>query len=115
MEEKNLFIASLACSLIGILLIVFIAGKMEVPSFNISDLDRNMLDQQVKLTGTIMAVRETEGLIILTLKDFSGKLPVVIFKPVNEKFKKGSKIVATGTVSEFKKEIQLTAKQVKYL
>lgn len=115
MEEKTIFKASLVCSIIGILLIIFISDNLEAKTFNISDINVAMLDQEIKVIGNISAIRQTKGLTILTLKDNSGSIPVIVFKRNNEIFLKGSKVEITGDVSEFKNELQITAKQIKTL
>mgnify|MGYP001587555426 CR=1 FL=1 len=115
MEEKTIFKASICCTLIGTLLLIFLAENMEAKQLKISDLNLNMLDQETRIVGNITSIRQTKGLIILSIKDSSGSIPVVLFKKGDEHFEKGSEVEVTGKVSEFNNQIQITAKQIKTL
>lgn len=115
MEEKTIFKASLSCTLIGILLLIFLAENMEAKQLKISDLNLNMLDQETKIIGNITSIRQTKGLIILSIKDESGSIPAVLFKKGDEYFEKGTEVEVTGKVSEFNSQVQITAKQIKTL
>lgn len=71
-----------------------------------------MVDQEVKITGNIVSIRKTTGPIILTIKDSSGLIPVVLFDNAPN-FNKNEQVEITGDVSEFNNQLQLTAKTIK--
>ena len=112
MEESTLFKISLIFSVIGILVIIFLAGSLEAKELAISELKSSMVDQEVKITGSIFSIRKTTGPIILTIKDESGIIPVVLFDNAPN-FNKNEKVEVIGDVSEFNNQLQLTAKTIK--
>ena len=113
MEEPTLFKVSLICSLIGTLAIIFISENLEPQIFKISAIDLSKIDQEVKIIGNVSSIRQTKGLTILSVKDSSGVIPVVVFKQGDENFQKGSKVEIAGKISEFNNQPQITAKTVK--
>ncbi len=115
MEEKTIFKASLLCTLIGTLILIFLAENLEPETLKISEVTLGQLDQETKIIGNITSIRETKGLIILSVKDSSGSIPVVIFKKGNESFEKGSQVEVRGKISEFNNQVQITARQIKTL
>ena len=96
----------------GILVIIFLAGTLEAKELTISELNPSMIDQEVKISGTITSIRKTTGPLILTIKDSSGSLPVVLFDNAPN-FNKNDKVEVIGDISEFNNKLQLTAKTIK--
>ncbi|MDP4012699.1 MAG: hypothetical protein Q8R00_03795 [Candidatus Nanoarchaeia archaeon] len=110
MEEKTIFKLSLISSIIGIILIIGITNSLEPQTIKILDINRDLLDQQVKVSGKIDSIIKKDSLTILNVKDVK-TIPIVLFE--NADFKKGSKVEVTGRVSEFQKELQITASYIK--
>lgn len=71
-----------------------------------------MIDQEVKITGNIISLRKTAGPLIITIKDSSGSIPVVLFDNA-PKFNKNEHVEVIGDLTEFKNQLQLTAKTIK--
>ena len=83
MKDNTLLKISLCCTLLGILLILFIVEISEIPESNISNLTTADLGKKVSVSGEIARVTETPGLLILDLVDSTGKITVIIFKEDN--------------------------------
>jgi RecJ-like exonuclease len=115
LKESDLLKIALVCSLIGILMILFIVQKYEVPSYKIKEIDKSKLDEQVSIRGQIERITETPGLYILDLEDSTGKITVVIFKDEILDINEGEVLEVEGTVSEYKNNVEIIAKKIKVL
>ena len=116
MEESVLIKASLILSLIGIAILILISDKIEIKGYNISDITKDLLEKEIKVTGKVIKVSETPGLYLIDLENEERKLKVVIFKEdKNLSFKKNQLIEVTGKVVLYKKELEIEAKKIKIL
>ena len=115
MKESDLLKVALVCSLIGILMILFIVQKYETPNYKINEIDKSKLDKQVGIKGQIERLTETPGLYILDLVDSSGKMTVVVFKDETLDINEGDLLEVEGIVSEYKNNVEVIAKQIKIL
>jgi len=110
-----LFKIALVCSLVGIFLILFIVQKYEVPSFDIEELDKSMLDEMVSVKGNINRLTETPGLYIINLEDSTGEVTVVVFKEDELDLVIGESLKVEGNLIEYKNEVEIIAKEIKIL
>lgn len=115
MKENDLLKIALVCSLIGILMILFIVQKYEVPNYTIEDIDKSMLNEMVSVKGQINRITETPGLYIINLEDSTGEITVVIFKEEDLDILEGNLIEVEGEVTEYKNEVEIIAKEIKVL
>lgn len=115
MREKDLLKIALVCSLIGILIILFIVYKYEVPNYNIKDIDKSMLNEKVSIKGQINRITETPGLYILNIKDSTGEITVVVFKEEDLDLLENNLVEVEGEIAEYKNEVEIIAKQIKVL
>lgn len=113
MQESTLLKVSLIVSLIGIFLILLISEKISLPTSNINLINETHIDKNVKVKGIVESIAETPGLIILTLKDTTGSITVIIFKDEELKLEKNSLIEVEGTVVKYKNKLEINAKKVK--
>lgn len=110
-----MFKIALVCSLVGIFLILFIVQKYEVPSFDIEELDKSMLDEMVSVKGNINRLTETPGLYIINLEDSTGEVTVVVFKEDELDLVIGESLKVEGNLIEYKNEVEIIAKEIKIL
>jgi len=114
MDEKNLFKIALLCSLIGILIIMLISDSLEVPSLKIHEVSRNVLEKQIKVSGTIKNLKFYSGLIVFDIQDETGKIKVIAYEEeVN--FKENLKIELEGIVKEYKNNLEIETKTVRLI
>ncbi|MBU2634174.1 MAG: hypothetical protein KJ674_02930 [Nanoarchaeota archaeon] len=112
MKESTLLKLALITSLLGILIILFISEKTEIPSSDIKSINKNLLNKEVQITALVENVIETPGLYILTVKDNSASIKVIVFKedPIN--ITENSIIEIIGTVTEYKNQTEIIAKEI---
>lgn len=112
MKEKDLLKVSLVFSLIGIFIIFMLTYTLEVDSYDIGSLSKDNLDENVKVKGFVSSFTETPGLYILTLKDDTGKIPVIIFKDEELGLYEGLELEIIGNVVEYQDKIEIILKEI---
>ena len=113
MDDKKLTKLSLILSLVGLILIYYITTVIEVKAFAISDIDKSMIDRDVKVSGEIANVIKTDKVLILLVKDESSSISVVSFDPEEiPKIKEGQFIEVTGKVALYKNKLEIIADSI---
>jgi len=113
MKESTLLKLSLASSLIGILILLFIVQSTELPITEIKDIDKSKIDTIIKVKGTIQSISETPGLYIINLKDKTGEITAIIFKEEEIQFYKNQELEIKGQITVYKDKLEIIAKQIK--
>src|SRR3989344_6252816 len=133
MKESTLFKFALAVSLIGILALLIIVEKIDLPLNSINSIKnaeeesithsfisylfsifsiKNAKEGEIKVKGTIEGIKETPGLFILNVKDETGNINVIVFKENNLNFTKNSLVEIEGTVQEYQGKNEVIAKRI---
>ena len=112
MDNKTLFKISLACSLMGILLIVYISDKIEAPLFNIEELTKEKIDQEIRIKGEIKNFNDLPSLVLMEVEDKTGTITVMFFKEKNVTIKKGQKIEVDGKLVEYEDKLEIEADSI---
>jgi len=112
MKEETLFKISLICSLLGVLIILYISENTEIPSSNISNITDKDIETKVTIIGLVNSVKETPGLIILNVGDKTGNITVIAFKEENITIEKGRIIEIEGKVVEYNKQLEIQADSI---
>lgn len=116
-DEKLLRIA-LIISLIGIVGLIIFTPSIEVKKVDISDITRAMIDEKVCIDGVITDIAESSSKTnyFLTLSDGESQIPLIIFEKQVAEIQsrnldiedfKGRKVEVTGTVTEYKSDLEL--------
>jgi RecJ-like exonuclease len=113
MKDSTLLKIALCCSLLGILVILFIVENTEIPKSNISNITKEDLEKTVSITGRINYITETPGLLIITLGDQTGNITAIIFKEENISLTKGQIITLEGQVIEYMNKLEIQAELIK--
>jgi len=111
MEQKELLRISLIISLIGIFLLLFLAKNLELKQINIRNINNNLLNQKVKIHGTILRIIDKETFKIFSVADGTGKIDVLC-ECKNNSITPNQDIVITGTVQDYKKNFQISADKI---
>ncbi|MEM7825518.1 MAG: OB-fold nucleic acid binding domain-containing protein [Candidatus Aenigmatarchaeota archaeon] len=113
------------CSLLGLTLIYFSALKIQPEEVRISEINFEFLGRTVKTGGRIVYVNShPSGHLFLTISDGKKRLQVPLFSSFIErlserieisKLKEGRVITVTGTVSEYRGELQVIPRKLEDL
>lgn len=116
-DDKLLKIA-LVTSLIGIVGLIAFTPTIEVKEVDIKDINRGMIDEEVKLDGGITDVAQSSSKTsyFLTINDGEAQIQLIIFeKQVAEMQSrnldiedfKNHKVEVVGTITQYKSELEL--------
>lgn len=112
MNERDLVKVSLIFSLIGILSLFYLTYNIETEIYDISSLNKDNLEKTVRIKGIVESYAETPGLYLITLKDDTGKITVVVFKDEELQLQKDMTLEVTGDLVEYKDGLEIISKQI---
>ncbi|MEK6860938.1 MAG: OB-fold nucleic acid binding domain-containing protein [Nanoarchaeota archaeon] len=116
-QEKTLLKISLVVSIIGIFILYLISSKMSLNTINISEINEDLIDKEVKVRGMIKQYQDGPSVKILKVEDDSGFIKVVVFKnkDKNTDLKTKTNIEITGKIKKYKSELEIIAKTIRIL
>ena len=109
-DDKLLRIA-LVTSLIGIIGLIIFTPTIEVKKIDIEDINRGMIDEEVKIDGVIQDISQSssKSSYFLTVNDGTGQIPLIIFESQAAEIQsnsfdindfKGRKVEVVGKITE---------------
>ena len=116
-DDKLLRIA-LITSLIGIIGLIIFTPSIEVKKVDISDITRAMIDENVRVDGVITDISQSSSKTsyFLTINDGEGQIQLIIFEKqlaeietrnLNIEEFKNQKVEVTGTITEYKSNVEM--------
>lgn len=118
-DESFLSKLSLAMTLIGITALFLISIKIEPEKSEIGDITANLIGHKISVEGFITDFYWHDGHFFATLSENRDEIKLVVFERDAKKFPalknvtKGSHIIASGSVNEYKGEIEIVVKDVR--
>ena len=107
---NKLFKISLAVSILGILLLLFLSNILEPKQINIGDIDNTLLNKDIKVQGEIFKIQDKQDFKILSIKDSTGKIEVLC--NCENSLKDGLNITIVGKVQEYREYLQISADKI---
>ena len=116
-DDKLLRIA-LVTSLIGIIGLIIFTPTIEVKKIDIEDINRGMIDEEVKIDGVIQDISQSssKSSYFLTVNDGTGQIPLIIFESQAAEIQsnsfdiddfKGRKVEVVGKITEYNSQLEL--------
>ncbi len=116
-DDKLLRIA-LVTSLIGIIGLIIFTPTIEVKKIDIEDINRGMIDEEVKIDGVIQDISQSssKSSYFLTVNDGTGQIPLIIFESQAVEIQsnsfdiddfKGRKVEVVGKITEYNSQLEL--------
>ncbi len=116
-DDKLLKIA-LITSLIGIIGLILFTPTIEVKEVTIKQINRGMIDEEVKITGVITDVAQSSSKTsyFLTINDGEAQISLIIFESqvaeiqgrnLNIEDFKNRKVEVVGTITEYNSQLEL--------
>lgn len=112
MKENQLLRVSIIFSLIGILILFYLTENIEPRTYDINSIGKDNIDNVIKIKGEIGSFTETPGLYLISLKDDTGMITVVIFKDEDLRLFDGLKLEIIGEVVEYQNTMEVIAKEI---
>ena len=116
-DDKLLKIA-LITSLIGIIGLIIFTPTIEVKEIAIKDINRGMIDEEVKITGVITDVAQssTKTSYFLNINDGEAQISLIIFENQVAEIQgrnldiedfKNRRVQVVGTITEYNSDLEL--------
>lgn len=116
-DDKLLKIA-LITSLIGIIGLIIFTPTIEVKEIAIKDINRGMIDEEVKITGVITDVAQSSSKTsyFLNINDGEAQISLIIFENQVAEIQgrnldiddfKNRKVEVVGTITEYNSDLEL--------
>lgn len=116
-DDKLLRIA-LVTSLIGIIGLIIFTPTIEVKKIDIEDINRGMIDEEVKIDGVIQDISQSssKSSYFLTVNDGTGQIPLIIFESQAAEIQsnsfdiddfEGRKVEAVGKITEYNSQLEI--------
>ena len=116
-DDKLLKIA-LITSLVGIIGLIAFTPTIEVKEVDIKDINRGMIDEEVRLDGVISDIAQSKSKTsyFLTINDGEAQIQLIIFESqvgeiqsrnIDIEAFRGHKIEVVGTVTQYNSEMEL--------
>ena len=115
MKETTLLKLSVIVSIIGIFSLLIIAETTSLEITKISEINKKDLETKVKIQGKILSIRETPGLYLLTVTDFTSTTALIIFKEDPLDLKKNLEVEIEGKIAEYEGKREIIADTIKYI
>ena len=116
-DDKLLKIA-LITSLVGIIGLIAFTPTIEVKEVDINDINRGMIDEEVRLDGVISDIAQSKSKTsyFLTINDGEAQIQLIIFESQVAEIQsrnidiedfRGHKVEVVGTVTQYNSEMEL--------
>ena len=99
---------SLAGSILGIFLLLFLSNFLVLPLTPIEEIDDRVLNKKVRIQGTVFKVEDKEGFQIISIKDKTGKIDVLSDSQLKEFYD----VEVEGRVREYRGYLQIQADKI---
>lgn len=111
----NLKTTSLIISIIGISILLTLSLIMEPKLSTIKELNKKQTFERVKIQGQLTNEKSYNNgtFNILTIKDPTGEVEVLINKKINININQTLEII--GKITEYKNKVQITAEKIKII
>jgi hypothetical protein len=119
LKVKNPKTLSLLLSVLGIFIIIILAQTLEPKLIKISDINKKMLDEYIKVQGRALDIQKINSpdypnpIILISLKNQSDKITVVWRQDII--LTQNQTIQVIGKVSEYQNETQIEAQKIKIM
>ena len=113
METRSLLKLSLIIALLGTFALLVLSQNIEPKTAKISGINEKMLDEWVKISGSVVDKQDYSSLRIITLEDETASINCVLQQ--NENLSMGSDVEITGKIIEYKGELEIDVSGIRIL
>ncbi len=114
MNDKTISAIALLLVIIGILTLLLLDFTTAQKTIPITEA-KKQLNAEVSIKAKVLSIQDTPTVMILTVKDDTDKIRVIMFKSTWINMKKGITLLITGKIQKYKDEMELLAKEITYV
>ncbi|MFQ6087699.1 MAG: exodeoxyribonuclease VII large subunit [Candidatus Methanofastidiosia archaeon] len=113
MEDRNLSLLAVGCSLLGIVLLYFASQGIKPEKVELSDIDEDYLGEFVEVSGVVFKVRDSKGHLFVWIYD-RGYIEIPLFSSMRGDLQVeiGDFVDVLGVVDRYKDELQIRVSKV---
>ena len=108
---ENLLKITLSISLIGILLLLFLAEILEPQVITIDKITNKDINKKVKVRGQVFKISNKETFQILSVQDSTGKIDVLANSNLSNSMI-NQNITVLGRIKEYNQYLQISADKI---
>jgi len=101
---------ALITAILGILLLVYLSSSLEPKLVKISDINGNMMDNYVRISGEIIKLKTYDKFSVFSIKDSTDEINVISYQNLSNM---SGNIEVTGKVTSWKGMLELEASEIK--
>ena len=113
MKEKTILKVALACSLLGIVGLLFVSERISLDSESIDRIDATDVDKIVYVSGKVVSVNSGENVVFINI-EYDEVVPVIVFSSLAENLSVGEHISVVGKVDEYEGSYEILAEEIAY-
>lgn len=117
-SDDRLLRIALVTSLVGIIGLIIFTPTIEVKEIHIEDINRGMIDEEVKIDCVVQDVSQSssKSSYFLTVNDGTGQIMLIVFENQASELQsksfdindlKGKKVEAVGKVTQYNSQLEL--------
>jgi len=116
MKESTLLKIALITPLVGLILLYFFSGRIEIDESSIGKIDRTASGNFVKVKGTVTKINDNDNYLVLQIEE-PKTINVIFFKDetINISVNEQDEVEILGRVSEFKGKQQIVADRIRVI
>lgn len=85
---------------------------MEIPTYKISEISKDNLEDMVQVSGSLSLIKETKNIYLFNLEDENLSIVVIAFKDEEISFEKNQRVTIRGRVIEYQNQLEIQAEQI---
>lgn len=109
---NKLLIVAILCSVMGVLIILFVAERTNVELVSISEIDDSFIEKEIRVQGKVVSFKQLEKVALFSVSD-GEEIKVVIFDEID--LKNGYDVEVVGKVVEYKGELEMEGNLVRII
>ena len=115
MKEKVLLKIALVISLVGLFMLFMISSEITVEEKTIDKINKDNIDETVKLQGYVSSVKDTDSVLIFSVAQ-ENEIDIVVFKNGEEiSLNEGDYVEVEGTIEEYNGEMEIIGEEIKVI
>jgi len=112
MREKTLLKVALLCSVVGLAIIFFITGRVEVDEVIVQRIDN--VGDDIKIVGEIQRISDAGSVMFINIER-PEVVTVVVFTDRNISLATGQTIEVIGEIEEYEGELEILAERIRII
>ncbi len=112
MDEKKLRNLALIVGIIGLVGLFLMSRLIDPPSILIGEISESMIDEPVKISGTLTSIKNVKTVSMAKIEDDSGEVSIVSFEGFPESVGNGDFVEVEGKVAVYEEKLEIIVSKI---